>query len=278
MSKNVTTVTISKTHNMKETLILALKEAGNELLNAFGTQIESKQKESQSSIVTKVDLKNDKLITGLISSKFPDHNILSEEGGFCNKNSKYTWVIDPLDGTSNFASAIPWFGVLIALFEGIEPIMGGAYLPVTDQLFVAEKGKGVLKNGMPFTIGPEKKLKESLVAFAVDYTDNNEELDNSLRIYRNLVLTSRNIRATNCLFDFLNVAEGKFGACINLFTRIWDIAALGLIISEAGGVIKDISGRNVEYFFNDLTPEHNFPVMAGTETVIKELIQKVVNK
>jgi myo-inositol-1(or 4)-monophosphatase len=263
---------------MKETLIVALKEAGNELLKAFGTQIESKQKESQSSIVTKVDLKNDELITGLISSKFPDHNILSEEGGFRNKGSNYTWVIDPLDGTSNFASAIPWFGVLIALFEGTTPVLGGAYLPVTDQLFLAEKNKGVTKNGIPFYLDRSRRLKDSLVAFAVDYTDNEKELEDSLLIYRNLVLSARNIRATNCLFDFLNVAEGKFGACINLFTRIWDIAALGLIISESGGVMKDISGIDVKYFFTNGTPEHNFPVMAGSESIIEELIQKVIIK
>ena len=77
---------------MKETLVMALREAGNELLKAFGTQIESKQKESQSSIVTQVDLKNDRLITGIISGRYPDHNILSEEGGFIDKGSEFTGI------------------------------------------------------------------------------------------------------------------------------------------------------------------------------------------
>ena len=82
--------------------------------------------------------------------RFPVHNIISEESGFSNRKSKYTWVIDPLDGTSNFASSIPWFGVLIALFENNIPVMGGAYLPVLNQMYIAEKGKGALLNGKPF--------------------------------------------------------------------------------------------------------------------------------
>jgi myo-inositol-1(or 4)-monophosphatase len=260
---------------MKDTLISALRISGSELMKFFGTQIESTQKESQSSIVTKADLKSDALIVRLITDKFHDHNILSEEGGFINKNSRYTWVIDPLDGTSNFASAIPWFGVLIALFEDSTPIMGGAYLPVTDHLYFAEKGKGVSKNGVPILLDKTKTLKNSLVAFAVDFTDDENELDSSLSVYRNLVKYSRNIRATNCLIDFLNVSESKFGACINLYTRVWDISALGLILSEAGGVMKDINGKEVLYSFDDGITERNFPVMAGSESITDE-IKKLV--
>lgn len=261
---------------MKETLIRALKTAGAELLNHFGTTVETTQKESQSSVVTKADLKSDAMIVKLITDKFPRHNIISEEGGFINNNSKYTWIIDPLDGTSNFASAIPWFGVLIALFEDSAPIMGGAYLPVYDQLFFAEKGKGAMKNGVPFISDKTRTLKNSLVAFSVDFTDNESELENSISIYRNLVKSARNIRSTNCLIDFLNVAESKFGACINLYTRIWDIAPLGLIISEAGGIMKDISGREILYSFDDGISERNFPVMAGSGSIIDEIKKQVI--
>ncbi|HBH82365.1 MAG: hypothetical protein A2X05_14625 [Bacteroidetes bacterium GWE2_41_25] len=261
---------------MKETLIIALKTAGAELMKHFGTPQETTQKESQSSVVTKADLRSDALIVKLITDKFPQHNIISEEGGFINKHSKYTWIIDPLDGTSNFASAIPWFGVLIALFEDSSPLMGGAYLPVTDILYFAEKGKGAVKNGIPFSIDKNKRLKDSLVAFAVDFTDDEAELNKSLMIYKNLIISARNTRATNCLIDFLNVAEGKFGACINLFTRVWDISALGLIISEAGGVMKDANDRDVMYTFDEGITERNFPVMAGSESIIDEISKQVL--
>ena len=85
----------------------------------------------------------------MIRRGFPGHNIISEEAGYIDNNSEYTWVIDPLDGTSNFASGIPWFGVLITLFKKNEPIMAGAYLPVQDILYFAEAGKGAFRNGQP---------------------------------------------------------------------------------------------------------------------------------
>jgi myo-inositol-1(or 4)-monophosphatase len=261
---------------MKDTLITALKTAGAELLKCFGEPVETTQKESQSSVVTKADLSSDALIVKILTDKFPQHNIISEEGGFINKNSTYTWVIDPLDGTSNFASAIPWFGVLIALFEDSCPIMGGAYLPVTGDLYYAETGKGSVKNDIPFFIDKSKKLKDSLVAFAVDFTDDEAELDRSLLIYKNLVRAARNTRATNCLIDFLNVAESKFGACINLNTKIWDIAALGLIISEAGGIMKETDGNVVIYSFDDGITDKVFPVMVGSEPIINEIERKVL--
>jgi len=263
-------------NEMKKTLITALKTAGKELLNYFGTHLETTQKESQSSVVTQADLRSDALIVKLIADKFPQHNIISEEGGFINRQSRYTWIIEPLDGTSNFASAIPWFGVLIALFEDSCPVMGGAYLPTSDQLYFAEKGRGTSMNGTSFSLDKSRKLSESLVAFAVDFTEDEAELDRSLSIYKNLVKSARNTRATNCLIDFLNVAEGKFGACINLNTKVWDISALGLIISEAGGIMKDVNGRDVLYIFDDGITERNFPVMAGTESIVNEIMKQVL--
>jgi myo-inositol-1(or 4)-monophosphatase len=261
---------------MEETLILALKIAGKELLNNFGKNLDFKVKESQSSIVTQADLKSDSLIVSLIRDRFPTHNILSEESGFSNLKSRYTWVIDPLDGTSNFASAIPWFGVLIALLEDDLPVMGGAYLPVPDQLYFAEKGKGVILNGKPFAMENNGGLKNSLFSFNVDFTDNDKVLDESINIYRNLVRATRNIRCTNSLVDFLYVAEGKFGGVINLFTRIWDISALGLIIDEAGGTMKYVNGDDIKFLLGENISESNFAVMAGAEEIVEELKIKVL--
>ena len=109
-------------------------------------------KESISNIVTEVDLKCDRMISDAITEKFPSHNILTEENGFRTGNSKYTCVIDPLDGTSNFAAGIPWFGVIIALFEDNLPILAGAYLPMDDSTYIAEAGKGAYGNGKKLTI------------------------------------------------------------------------------------------------------------------------------
>ena len=119
-------------------------------------------------------------------------------------------------------------------------------------------------------------LKNSLCAFSVDYTDDEEVLSRSMSIYRNIVKSSRNIRSTNSLMDFLLVAEGKFGGCINLFTRIWDISGLGLIITEAGGMMKSISGDDIIYSLDENSPERNFAVMAGSENIINEFMCSVL--
>ncbi len=261
---------------MKETLILALKVAGKELLKHFGKQNDIIEKESQSSIVTQADLKSDSLIVNLLRERYPEHNIISEESGFSDMKSKYTWVIDPLDGTSNFASAIPWFGVLIALFEDNIPIMGGAYLPVDDRLYFAELGRGAFLDGKVLTMKKNSGLRNALFSFNVDFTDDDMVLNESIGIYRNLVRSARNIRCTNSLVDFLHVAEGKFGGLINLFTRVWDISALGLIISEAGGTMKYINGDNIEFILDKNISTANFAVMAGPQEILEELKKKVL--
>jgi fructose-1,6-bisphosphatase/inositol monophosphatase family enzyme len=110
-----------------------------------------------------------------------------------------------------------------------------------------------------------------LIAFSVDYTEDEHFLSRAIEIHKYLVKSSRNIRSTNSLIDFIYVAEGKFGGCINLYTRIWDISALGLIISEAGGSMIDISGNEVVYSIGDEIIEKNFPVAAGSEEIIKSL-------
>jgi myo-inositol-1(or 4)-monophosphatase len=256
---------------MKDTLISALKTSGKILLEYFNKPIESRQKESQSSIVTEADFASESIITRMIKERFPGHNLISEETGFSDNNSEYTWIIDPLDGTSNFASGIPWFGILISLFKNNTPVMGGAYLPVSDTLYFAETGKGALKNDKPLTIRKNIELRNSLIAFSVDYTEDEAFLNKGMEIYRYIVKNSRNIRSTNSLVDFIYVAEGKFGGCINLFTKVWDISALGLIISEAGGSMKDINGNIINFLINNDIIDRNFPVVAGSREVVETL-------
>jgi myo-inositol-1(or 4)-monophosphatase len=256
---------------MKSLLISALKVSGKTLLEYFNSPIETQQKESQSSIVTEADIGSEKIIITLIKEGFPAHNIISEESGFTNNNSEYTWIIDPLDGTSNFASGIPWFGVLISLLKNNTPIMGGAYLPVQDFLYFAEVGKGVFRNGEPLPLLKNKPLKDSLFAFCVDYTEDTEFLNRGMEIYKYIVKSSRNIRSTNSLIDFIYVAEGKFGGVLNLYTKVWDISGLGLIISEAGGTMKRIDGNDIQYSVCKDLIEENFPVIAGSVQIVESL-------
>ena len=257
---------------MEDILMLALRDAGSLLLGYFDKPVTAIQKESQSSIVTDADLGSEKLIVGIIRSEYPSHNILSEECGFIDNKSEYTWIIDPLDGTSNFASGIPWFGVLITLFRGNQPEMAGAYLPISGDLYFAEKGKGAVKNDNPFSLPADKALKDSLFAFCVDYTEDQHFLDKGLDTYNFIAQHSRNIRSTNSLVDFLYVAEGKFGGVMNLFTKVWDISGLGLIISEAGGVMKNVNGNDIHFSISKDLSKENFPVIAGNKKIVEQIL------
>jgi myo-inositol-1(or 4)-monophosphatase len=253
---------------MKEVLIDALRQSGDVLLSYFNKPLVATQKESISSVVTAADLESERLLIELISNAFPGHNIIAEESGFINRKSAYTWVVDPLDGTSNFAAGIPWFGVLISVFKNNETIMGGAYLPVTDTLYFTEKGNGVFRNDERLPLLSDKKIEEVLFAFCTDYSEDLDLLQHGIACYKHLLKVSRNIRATNCLIDFLYVVEGKFGGVMNLNTRIWDIAALSLMISEVGGEMKDFKGSGLSINIDEAIISTNFPVIAATANII----------
>lgn len=261
---------------MNDILITALMTSGKILLKYFNKPLEIKQKESQSSIVTEADLESEKIIIDLIRNAYPDHNIISEEAGFISNNSEFTWVIDPLDGTSNFASGIPWFGVLITLFKQDSPIMAGAYLPVQNTLYFAEAGKGAYRDGKLLPLLEKRKITDSLFAFCIDYTEDTAFLDRGLKVFKYLIKNTRNIRSTNSLIDFIYVAEGKFGGVLNLYTKVWDISGLGLIISESGGIMKNTNGKDLQFSIGESLIRENFPVVAGTRQIVESLTDVII--
>lgn len=205
---------------MKTTIHFALHEAGKILMDNFGKISNCAVKENQSSIVTQIDLNSEKKIFEIISNKFPEHNALDEETGFQNKNSEYIWVVDPIDGTSNYAAGIPWFGIIICVLKNFKPFMAGCYLPVQNQLYFAEKGKGATLNEQKIRVSKESNLKNVLMTYSLDYSDEPGETEKESKIIQRLVQNIRNLRATNCVIDFCYTADGKLGACVNQTTKI----------------------------------------------------------
>ena len=258
---------------MREVLINALRAGGEVQLGYFDRQFEVTQKESQSSVVTVADIESERVIIDIIRAGFPGHNIVSEECGLVNNGSEFTWVVDPLDGTSNFAAGIPWFGVLIAVLKGEVPVMGGAFLPVGDVLYVAERGRGAYRNGVLMPGLTDMVLKDSLVGFGIDFSDDDAYLNRGVGLYKKAVKRSRNIRSTNSLLDFLYVAEGKFGGAVNMKTMIWDIAAPQVLISEVGGVMKGIDGRDIRYLVDEGVAGRSYAVLTGLEGIVKEILE-----
>ncbi|MBN1348562.1 inositol monophosphatase [candidate division KSB1 bacterium] len=260
---------------MRDTLINALKTAGSILLNFYGTVQTIKIKANSSSIVTGADLETETQIIKLIQNAFPTHNIISEETGFINKSAKFTWVVDPLDGTSNFAQQLPWFGTIIAVLENSKPIMGGVYLPLQDELFFAEENQGAWLNGNPIRVTSETDLKNALVCFSTDSQPNKVHTIQEMLMLAQLIPNIRNLRSLNCCIEYCYTAAGRIGGFVNMFTKIWDIAAARLILREAGGVMTDLSGEDFDF---DITPKHfskNYAITGGSKKLHLDIVELI---
>lgn len=260
---------------MKTIIHNALREAGEILMENFGEITDYTVKESQSSIVTKTDVDSEKRIMEVISKAFPSHNLLGEETGFQNRNSEYTWVVDPIDGTSNFAAGIPWFGVIICLLKNSKPELAACFLPVQDQLYYAEKGKGATLNGKPISVSKEKDLKNVLMTYSLDYSDEPGKTEQESLVIQKLVKSVRNLRSTNCLIDFCYTADGKLGGCANQTTKIWDIAAPVLLIEEAGGIATDMNGNRFNFSITEKDYDRNYEIVASSKTLHPKIIKLI---
>lgn len=255
----------------------SLYKAGEVLLRHFGKVKNIKVKENLSSVVSEADIESERVILELITKSFPDHNIISEESGYKFKGSSYTWIVDPLDGTSNFVAGLPWFGILIALMKDNSPVAAGAYLPTDNQLYYAEQSGKAHLNGQIIQVSRAQKLKNVLVAYSLDFCpDFNYTLAETSIIAR-LVRNARNVRSTNCLLDLCYTADGRLGAAINQHEKIWDVAAPWLILKEAGGKITDNSGKELNFILTEKDYCKDYPVVAGNEYIHREIINLINN-
>lgn len=257
---------------MKTLLTRDLKSAGKLLLRYFGRTLNVKRKESHASVVTEADVAVETFLAQRIRARFPSHNILGEETGWQNRGSEFTWVIDPVDGTSNFAAGLPWFGVMLAVLRNARPVMAAVYLPATDTFYFAEQGKGVFRNGEQVRVSTATRLSDVLCAFAVDPTPDPQQAQRNVMVFERLVAHCRNIRMTNCLVDFCSTVDGRIGVCLNQMTKIWDIAPFVLMFPEAGGVFTDQSGRRIRFDLSGLPQKREYAVVGGNRCLHRHVL------
>ena len=198
-------------------------------------------------IVTNVDKASEKLIIKMILNAFPDHSILSEESSPVNSGSIYRWVIDPIDGTTNFAHAFPFFCVSIALEESGSIILGVVYDPMRDEIFIAEKGKGATLNGKRIEVSRVNKLGGSFLATGFSYGITRK--DRNITHFKNLLVKTQAIRrAGSAALDLCYVACGRFDGFWEMNLHPWDIAAASLIVKEAKGVVTKFDGKPSSHY------------------------------
>ena len=199
-------------------------------------------------LVTEADRLSEDAIIEIIRKNFPEHNILTEESKGYEKESDYKWIIDPLDGTTNYAHGFPVYCISIALEKEGEIILGVVYNPVLDELFVAEKDRGVFLNGKKIHVSTQRDLSKSLLATGFPY-DIRESQVNNLDHFKNFALKAQAIRrAGAAALDLCYLAKGIFDGFWELKLSPWDTAAGSLMVKEAGGKVTDFSGKRFSIY------------------------------
>ena len=232
------------TSSLRTVAIEAAREAGR-IMRAHYGQTQQITFKGEVDLVTDVDQASEQLIVQRIQSRFPDHQILSEESGalfVSGSGSGYRWIIDPLDGTTNFAHGYPFFCVSIGVeVDGVSRL-GVVYAPILDELFVAELGAGAFLNGRKIVVSATDRLIRALLATGFNY-------DRSLA-HANLPNWERLLDRTQALrrdgssaLNLCYVAAGRFDGYWEIGLKPWDAAAGTLMVREAGGTVTDFSGN-----------------------------------
>jgi myo-inositol-1(or 4)-monophosphatase len=227
----------------KSILIKAVEAAGRILLEYYGSNFKISNKEGVNNLVTEADHAAEKTIMQIIKSEFPDHYILSEETGEIPTASNYKWIIDPLDGTVNFAHGLPICCVSVGLEQDGQMLMGAVYNPFFNEFYFAQKGFGATLNDKRIQVSAETEVSKSCLVTGFPYSYNdvpNGPLDVFARLIRKGVPVRR---LGSAAMDLCWVAAGRFEGFFEHQLQAWDSAAGFLIVEEAGGRVSDFTGK-----------------------------------
>ncbi|MDQ8733842.1 inositol monophosphatase family protein [Paenibacillus sp. LHD-38] len=229
-------------------------KAGEWIKTKLGNYAKLDIKYSSHDLVTEVDKGSERLIKNLVMTHFPHHSFLGEEGvepgpeastrALENiRDAEYLWIVDPIDGTTNFVHGFPFFCVSIALAHNGEVIVGVVYDPMKDELFVAEKGKGAYVHGKRMQVSKEDTLRGSLVATGLP-ADHHYALPLNLQGIQAVAPQVRNLRiAGSAALHMAYVAAGRLSGFWEIGLSSWDLAAGSLLVQESGGIVSDTLGK-----------------------------------
>jgi myo-inositol-1(or 4)-monophosphatase len=238
-------------------LIQISHEAGNIIRDGFGKNFGVEYKTNESNLVTDIDKASEKHIKEFINKKYPSHGILAEESGASNKNAEYLWVVDPIDGTTNFAHGLPIFSVSIGVQKNGETIAGVVYDVMQNITYSAEKGSGAFANSNKISVSKNDNIKHSVLVTGFPYNIS-ENPENALEKFNSLTVASRAIRRLgSAAIDFCYVAKGVFDGFWEVYLHPWDICAGKLIVEEAGGVVTGFTGEEIDIYTHRILATNN---------------------
>ncbi len=234
---------MSETDDLLALAIRLAREAGAIQRERYETDLTIATKSAAVDLVTEVDHACEALVVGAIERERPDDAILAEEGsGVDRPGARHRWVIDPLDGTTNYAHAYPRFCVSIGVEREGEPLLGVVYDPLMDELYTATAGGGAFCNDRPIHVSTETALDRALLATGFAYDRRKSERDN-LESFAAMLKSARALRRDgSAALDLCYVAAGRLDGYWELKLSPWDVAAGALIVEEAGGRMSDVHG------------------------------------
>jgi len=228
---------------LKTTLINAVKAGAAELSRFFNKSFVVSNKEGINNLVTEADHASEKAILDVIKKEFPGHYILSEEAGEIIQDSSYKWIIDPIDGTVNFAHSIPLCCVSIAVEYNGEIVLASVYNPIMNELFFAEKGKGSTLNDKQIKVSKKQNVMNACLVTGFPYTYLDAP-NGPLQIFEKLIRKGIPVRRLgSAATDLCWVAAGRFDGFYEHKLQAWDSAGGYLIVEEAGGRVTDFKGN-----------------------------------
>jgi myo-inositol-1(or 4)-monophosphatase len=249
---------------LKSTLLQAVHAAAAEIRKFDNSDFKISNKEGINNLVTEVDHASERAIFDVIKKTYPDHHILSEEAGELVQDSKYKWIIDPIDGTVNFAHRIPLCAISIGIEHEGKMILGAVYNPFMNELFVAERGKGATLNDKKISVSSKQDVSSAclVTGFPYTYLDMpNGPLDVFDRFIRRGVAVRR---LGSAAIDLCWVACGRFDGFYEHKLYAWDSAAGFLIVEEAGGKVTDLTGAPYS--------PYEFGIIASNSVIHEELL------
>lgn len=257
---------------MLDKIIGISKEAGEIIRDGFGKKLTLEYKTNITDYATNIDKASEEKIINFIRKEFPTHNILAEESGRSDGSSDYTWVIDPLDGTMNFAHGLPIFSVSVGLMKNNEIILGVIYDVMMDIIYSSEKGSGTYANGQKLNVSKTSDLAKSLLVtgFPYDVRDNPK---NAIEKFNDFLKTASGVRRLgSAALDCCYVASGAFDGFWEVRLNAWDICAGHIIIEEAGGTVTNFSDQKLDY------RKYDEIELLTTNGKIHESMMKVLNQ
>ncbi|MBF7074804.1 inositol-1-monophosphatase [Glaciecola sp. MH2013] len=255
-------------HPMLNIAVRAARSAGSVIARGFENVDDLQiQQKGENDFVTKIDKEAEQAIIEKIKQSYPDHTFIGEEGGIVEGDDTFKWIIDPLDGTTNFIKGIPHFAVSIALLYKGRLDQAVVFDPLRGELFTAGRGQGAQLNGHRIRASQAKELGSTVLATAFPFKAK-DTLDTYMKSFTEIFSQSGDIRrGGSAALDLAYVAAGRFDGYWERGIKPWDIAAGELLVRESGGLVTDFAGGN--------DPMLSGEIVAGSPRVVQALVKKL---